>query len=386
MELKAALVGLVLAGLAFGACAERAPPPASPAPQARLTGGDLLAAARLAGDHLLGRVSGVSFTETYDPSTGKEWGHGGPRRRAGVAMALLDLHRASGEERWLAAAERTLEGLVAELEVVPGEAGAIAIFDHGETATLGSSALVLAALVLHAEVKGQTRFGAPSAALARFLVDQQEADGRFRPRFPPDPAAEAALVLDDVGEATFALARFARLVGGETGFACRRDAERGAGWVLGVRDVGKTSDRLPRDALFVAALETLYELSGGRTYYLHARRIAQSILDAENPSGEEELAAELAARQALAMAARLRLARRLGEDEALFAAAAQRAVATLLRCQVQDEGSSPGRARGGFRLRAGAGEMRLEDQHEGLAALLAVRQVLAGASPGGAGP
>jgi len=213
-------------------------------------------------------------------------------------LALLEVYGQTGETRYLEGAEAGLKHLLDRVRPPRPEDGdeGFLVVASEDVGSVGASALTLLALLEHravtvskervaegpvAEVPASWAYGETMAGLARFLSFQEQADGEIILRYPygtsrggpfqaPFASATAAL----------ALLRYARVHPNGVLSTWFNDAERAAGWLMAVRDLGKTYDELPHDFRLLQALDELHELSGGgRTYYLHARRVAEGILE-----------------------------------------------------------------------------------------------------------
>ncbi|GBD23690.1 hypothetical protein HRbin29_01360 [bacterium HR29] len=102
-------------------------------------------------------------------------------RHAGVTMSLYQL-AAAGKPDYLDTAERGLDRMLGRLLRRDGWA---AIREDDGTAKLGSTALLVAALVFRREATGDLRYDPLLAELGRFLLAMQEPNGRMLAYWSP---------------------------------------------------------------------------------------------------------------------------------------------------------------------------------------------------------
>jgi len=351
----------------------------------------LLESALLGGDYLLRhqRADG-SFGYRYRPKR-EEYDDGyNLLRHAGSCYSLVELHRATGDPRYLEAARRGLEWLLGEARPPkPEDAGAdfLAIVSPGEEAKLGGAALAVLALVEHRRASGETGWGDVTTRLARFMLFQQEPTGYFHSKYfygPPDPEPFESIYYP--GEAILALARLHRVDGRPEWLEASR---RGADYLIDVRDAGKSTAELPHDHWLLMGLEELHDLTGGDRYLEHAGRIAEAIVRAQRTVPEppdwigtfyQPPRSTPTATRGEALVAMVRLARRNGRDDRPYLEALLRMAAFQRRCQLLPESAlylpRPDRALGGFRRSLTHWEVRIDYVQHNLSALLGLRDVL----------
>lgn len=175
---------------------ERCPP---------LTASGARAAAAAAGDWIVRhQAADGAFRYEYDRRTGTVVPGYNRVRHAGTTMALVQLAAATGDDRYLAAADRALAWL-ADRTVDTG-AGAGVAEPTGDV-KLGTTALTTVALVMRRDLTADPVHDDRIAALARFMVGQRLPDGGMSDRWSPgagtDPAARSRF---STGEALWALA------------------------------------------------------------------------------------------------------------------------------------------------------------------------------------
>ena len=363
----------------------------------------LLEAARAAADFLLyHQGSDGSLAFRSQPGVDGLQRRDNDLHQAGACLALLEVYRHTGEARFRKGAEA---GLSLLLEQTRGprpedaEAGFRAVVFAG-VGTVGASALTLLALLEHRAATGSEDWSEAMAGLALFLAFQEGVDGEILPRYLYDDAQAGPFEIPYASStATLALVRYARISPQGVLSSWFNDAERGAGWLMAVRDLGRTYDELPHDSRLLQTLDELHELSGGgRTYYLHARRVAQGILEAREEETVKPCSPGTMMRAA-GMASVVRIARRARVSAAVYEAALEEMVEDLLRCQVTERSVTDlphlERTLGAMLRDSGSGlpsgwdlpvrKLRSDDAADAASVFIAARQVLNLATPGAPG-
>ena len=271
------------------------------------------------------------------------------RVQAAACGTLFRLSKALDDPRFELAGDRCLLPLLAGVRgpraehrdeafevITDGADGA-----DGDRGDLGATALTLLALVEQARARGNIEELPRMRRLARFLLFQQTEEGT--PTFHYFYGEARAPIVESQtapAQASLALVRLSR-IDPDNEDLWRQGGERFAGWIMGVRDLGKTYERLRHDPWFLEALTQLYEASGGgRTYYLHGRRMAAGIRRALDPLGETPDSQEAfflsgrafdTARRCSALASMVRMAREAGQEERSTVEALERTSSLLLR-------------------------------------------------------
>ncbi|MCB1054153.1 MAG: hypothetical protein KDD11_01410 [Acidobacteria bacterium] len=357
----------------------------------------LLAAAVLGGDYLLRHQHpDGSFDYTYQVKTDEVGGSYNLLRHAGACYSLFELYEATRDKRYLEAGSRGLEWLRQHFRGPKPEdeaQGFLAVVSPGEEAKLGGAALAVLAMLRYQQVTGDDRWLPDMKRLARFMVFQQDEDGKFASKYfygKPDPKPFDSIYYP--GEAILALARLSRIDPEGPWLEASMD---GAGWLIGVRDLGKTVDRLPHDHWLLIGLDELYQLSDqGRTFYIHGRRIADSILRAQRRRAQfpdwvgtfyTPPRSTPTATRAEALVAMAKMAHRAGDDTRRYIDALRLMAAFERRTQLYDESllyaPRPDLARGGFRRGLDHWEVRIDYVQHNLSALLGLRQLLLDGAP-----
>jgi hypothetical protein len=189
-------------------------------------------AAAAAGAGWLVRHQARDGTYTYlVDDEGRDLGGYNVVRHAGVTLALFQAAGATADDALLTAADRATTWMLDRLRT-RGDGAALV---DGSIAPLGASALMLAALAERRTVTGDTAHDETMAALGRFLVSMQRANGDF---FVSADLAAGTVDRERTspyfaGEALWALARLHR---GLPDDAWQRSARRAAHFVAVERD------------------------------------------------------------------------------------------------------------------------------------------------------
>ncbi len=354
----------------------------------------LLAAARAGGDYLLlHQHADGGFDYLYDPTEDAVGPGYNLLRHAGSCYALFELHRATGDGRYLDAGRRGVERLLAHVmgprpadAAAGAEFDAIAEIDEPE-AKLGGAALAVLAMVEHQRVSGDDRWLAGAGRLARFLLYMQGPDGRFASKyFYGEPDDEEFESIYYPGEAILALSRLHRLDGDPGWLAAAR---RGADYLIDGRDAGKATADLPHDHWLLMGLAELDELTGDPRYAAHGARIAEAIVAAQRVrsphpdwigSYYDPPRTTPTATRAEALVAMDLLARRTGGDRRPVVEALLRMAAFQRRCQLTAESAlylpRPDRAAGGFRRSLTDWDVRIDYVQHSVSSLLGLREIL----------
>ena len=241
----------------------------------------LIAAAASAARYLSNAVGGNGrFVYTYLPKTNRETDRYNILRHAGSIYALLDWYRESGDPEVLNAAQRGLNYLRAQVRPCPAASDMRCVVEKG-VIKLGGNALAVLAFSEHYQVTGDRRWLQAAEDLAVWLLRNQADNGKFRPHKWRYPSGEATDFISGYypGEALYALMRLYRSNGNRRWL---KAAQRGADWIIQVRDAEKSIDNLAHDHWLMYALRELYTLDPDPTYLAHAFRITDAIRHSQN--------------------------------------------------------------------------------------------------------
>ncbi len=198
-------------------------------------------------------------------------------RHAGTAYSMFELYQQIPSEPLLEAANRAIEYLVNQIEPAQaGDATAACVVEDGMV-KLGGNALAIIALVEQFKVT-QKRDHLPLAQrLARWMTDQQLANGRFRVHKMsfPEGAPQNFQSSYYPGEAILALVR---LHGVDDDPAWLDAAERAALYLIQGRDAGRPIQSLPHDHWLLYGLNEVHRRRQNPVLLEHARKITQAIV------------------------------------------------------------------------------------------------------------
>ena len=351
----------------------------------------LLAAAHRGGDYLARHLNDDgSFNYIYEPRRDRNGDGYNLLRHAGSCYALLELYRVSGELRYREAAQRGIDHLLTySRPPLPADsaAGFEAIVSPGEEAKLGGAALAILAILEHHDATGEGRWLDRARKLARFILFQQDDDGRFESKyFYGKPDAKPFVSIYYPGEAILALTRLARIDGNARWLEAAR---RGADYLIDVRDAALPTDELPHDHWLLMGLNELDTATGDPRYLAHATRIGDAILGAQRRDTPvpdwfgtfyDPPRSTPTATRSEALIAMHRLATRNGKPGRPYLTAMMSMAAFQLRCQLNETNSfhlpRPDRAHGGFRRSLTNFEIRIDYVQHNVSALLGLRERL----------
>lgn len=224
------------------------------------------------------------FVYIYDP-VGKEKSDSyNILRHAGTTYALLELYGATGDMSFLDTAEKALGYLERSIQPCPLFPEGVNCVEEGGDVNLGGNALTVLAFSEHAAVSGSREHIPLARSLARWMVGTQSPDGEFTiHKMDAATGAEAELISSYYpGEALFALMRLYEIDGDDTWL---RAAEKGARWLIRVRDRDKRVTEIEHDHWLLYALEQLHEHRPDEEYLAHAERITSAIISSQSEDG-----------------------------------------------------------------------------------------------------
>jgi hypothetical protein len=201
-------------------------------------------------------------------------------RHAGSTYALIEAWARADHPPWRAAAERALRYLLAHTRVDertgPFGGGTTRWVEESSHVKLGGAGLALLALATWQQATGDATFATEAGELATYLLSQQQASGEFVYFASETPGGEPR---DDTsayypGEAVVALATWHQV---DPDPRWLEVAERGARWLIEVRDGGKPARSLSNDHWLAMGLRALHRQTGDPLYAAHALRIAEAV-------------------------------------------------------------------------------------------------------------
>lgn len=327
------------------------------------------------------------FDYRYEPRTNEIIADYNEVRHAGTAYSLLDLYSATKDVRYRVAGERAIDIMLRWVRTVESDDREAIVYERGQ-AKLGGTALAIVAILKHVETTGETKWLDHAKKMGRFLLFQQQKDGRFGSKyFFAEKKDDPFESLYYPGEAVLALTRLHEADPDNPDWLPA--AERGVDWLINVRDANKKASALPHDHWLLIALNELYPLTRNKNHLAHAERVSASIVAAQrktsiypdwigsfyNPPRTTPVAT-----RAEAMVAMCRLARESGGKCEPYLEALKKMAVFQMRCRISAENGMylprPDLARGGFRRSLTDWEVRIDYVQHDLSSLLGLRSIL----------
>lgn len=350
----------------------------------------LLEAARQGGDYLSRSVDPDGrFVYSYLPKTNEQKSKYNIIRHAGTVYSMLELYGTTGDEELLEAAERAIEYLLEFVKPYGIEKTDVAVVVSKDKIKLGAVALAAVALTEHVEVTQDQRYMPILRQLGRYIQQAQLEDGQFiHQRSYPEGERLDFVSQYYPGEALLALVRLYAL---DQQDGWLDTAEKGAYYLINVRDKGLSADELIHDHWLLYALNELYRYRPDPSYLSHALRIAQTISQSQNraPAFADYLGSYYdpprstpTATRTEGLMAAYQLARDFGyEEEARSILETMHLnVAFQLQTQFRPESvlylEDPQRSLGGFHRSLTNFEIRIDYVQHNISSLLGVSQIL----------
>jgi len=195
-------------------------------------------------------------------------------RHAGTIYSMLELYNYSNDKQLLSMSEKALNSLL--LFIKPYD-NASCIVNPEDEIKLGGNALTIIALVEYTKITGDDKYLQTIQSLAKYIKQSQRETGEFI-----NKRYYSTRIIDDFvsqyypGEALLALCRLYDLDRNETWLDI---AEKGAKYLILVRDADYSTYELVHDHWLLMALNELYRERDDPIYYNHGIRIAESIMN-----------------------------------------------------------------------------------------------------------
>ncbi len=361
----------------------------------------LLRHAELAGDYLRRAVGDDGrFVYSYLPKTDEVKDSYNALRHCGTVYSMLELYEVNRDRELLAAAERALgyfeKSLLGRCRL--GDLETACLVERGEV-KLGGNALAIVALAKYTTVTGDRRYASLIDELGRWILATQADDGEFKIHKQSHPGGEVSDFISGYypGEALLALLRRP-----EPDPRWIEAAERGARWLIEVRDAQVPNNSLNHDHWLLYALDELYRLRPNPLYLEHVTRISDAIQvrqRRQNPEFPDWLGSYYrpprstpTATRSEGLGAAYRLVRDIGragpgrhrpgraEQETTLLEALQLGVRFQLQTQFLPEKTlylhDPARVLGGFHRSLTDYEIRIDYVQHNLSSLLMLRRFL----------
>ncbi len=247
---------------------------------------DEMRSAALAGGQYLTRAveEDGKFVYSYLPKTDEVADQYNILRHAGTLYSMLELYDVTGDAALLEAAERALDSLLAA--ALPCELGgqSYVCIVEDEEVKLGGNGLAAVALAKYIEVTGDREHLSDLIAWGQTLRALQLDSGEYIHKITYPEAENTGFVSEYYpGEALLALVRIYEQDPQEGWLDA---AEKGAQYLINVRDQGLSVEELAHDHWLLYGLNELYRHRRNPFYLDHAMRIAQAIVLAQNREPE----------------------------------------------------------------------------------------------------
>ena len=356
-----------------------------------------LEAAKQAGKYLARATQeNGRFVYEYDPALDVVSSGYNIIRHAGTVYAMLELYGVTRDEELFRAAKRGLKFLLTQIQAKKIDGEEINLLIEDDAARLGGNALAIVALAKYVEVSGDRQHIPLMKRLGRWIQKIQDADGRFAIH-KLDVTDEKAVDFESryyPGEAILGMLRLQALTSEATWLDT---AERGAMYLIQVRDKGLSEDKIEHDHWLLYALNELYRARPRKEFLDHAMLIARSIIKKQITESQYSdwsggfrppPSSNPTATRTEGLCATYSLARHLGRPESpAMRETIQRAAAFQLQLQHRPETvihfKNPQRCLGGFAESFTDSTIRIDTSQHNISALLAATKVL---QEKGAGP
>ncbi len=241
---------------------------------------DLLHAVQQGGDYLL-RMLDADGKFVYIWSALQNRGGGGYNilRHAGTTYSLLQVYQATGDAKYLQAAQSALVYLQRQIRDCPGMPQAACVVERYNI-KLGGNGLALVALAEYVQVTGDRSVLKTARRLAEWLLAAVQENGAFVAHQWRYPEGTHTGFKSDYypGEAILGLLRLYRHDPDSRWLAGAAAAAR---YLVEVRDGAKTLQQLAHDHWLLYALADLYAYAPDPLYLQHGMRLTRAIQQAQ---------------------------------------------------------------------------------------------------------
>jgi len=195
-------------------------------------------------------------------------------RHAGTVYSMLQLYNNSNDKKLFSMSEKALDFLL--LFIKPYD-NASCIVNNDDEIKLGGNALTIIALVEYTKITGDNKHLQTIQSLAKYIKQSQSESGEFLCKRYYSTRINSDFVSQYYpGEALLALCRLYDLDGNETWLNI---AEKGAKYLILIRDAKYSTNDLVHDHWLLMALNELYRDRNNPLYYNQSIRIAESIMN-----------------------------------------------------------------------------------------------------------
>ena len=353
----------------------------------------LIDSARLGGAYLARSVQNNGrFDYLYNPRTAYVSSNYNMVRHAGTIFAMMELYKITKDQKLLDAVERAIHYLTDYIKPFGREKdNASALVFSLDKIKLGGVALAIVGLAEHAQATGSRKHLPIMKRLGNYIILSQDMSGRFvHQRKYSDAKALDFVSQYYPGEAILAMVRLYSL---DRQAKWLDAAERGARYLILIRDKGIETKDLTHDHWLLYALNDLYRYRKKNLYLTQSSRIAEAIYSSQNRSGRYQdypgsyyipPRSTPTATRSEGLIAAYRLAMDYGsksEAETIMEAI-RRGIAFQLGTQFREEKAlymkNPGKCLGGFSRDLTDLSIRIDYVQHNISALLGLYRILAG--------
>lgn len=354
----------------------------------------LLSAAVSGGDYLKRAVDDNGrFDYAYLPKSDESRDKYNILRHAGTVYSMLELHETLNDAELLSAARRGINYLLGYIkDCTTHDKRTVSCLVEDGYVKLGGNALAVIALSKYTEVTGDPQYVDSIKSLGAWIESVQEASGEFTVHKQAYPSGKVMPFVSEYypGEALLALSRAYRV---DPEAHWLDTSEKGAQYLINVRDQGLSNQGLIHDHWLLYALNELYRSRKEDDYYDHAMRIAHAIVDSQNRrttypdwpgSYYRPPRSTPTATRTEGLVAAYRLARDFGDrkDAKAYLNSIRRGITFQLQTQFRPESvlylSDPQRALGGFHRSLTDFEIRIDYVQHNISSLLGYYDIMTG--------
>jgi hypothetical protein len=311
-------------------------------------------------------------------------------RHAGTIYSMLELYQTTADPDLLNAAKKAIDYLLTAIESCTTQREAINCVVEGGYTKLGGNALAAIAFAHYARVTGDPQYNETIRALGSWIVQSQRTNGSFAIHKQTQPEGTVTDFVSGYypGEALLALLRIYAL---EPSDAWLEAAEKGAQYLIRIRDSGLAASDLPHDHWLLYALNELHRHRPKAEYADHAFAIATAIISAQNRNPRhpdwygsfyKPPRSTPTATRMEGLSATYHLARRMdrAEDMRLILDALSMGATFQLHTQFRPESAlylpDPTQALGGFHRSLSTFEVRIDYVQHNISSLLALYRIM----------
>jgi len=244
----------------------------------------LMQSAIMAGNYLINASSdGGIFAYEYDPLKNSiDNSDYNILRHAGTIYSMLKLYNDTKDEQLLKMSEKSLAYLLSFVKSFEN-ASCVA---YNNKIKLGGNALSIIALAEYTKLTDNEKHLTTIQSLAKYIKQSQKENGEFIcKRYYPTGETSDFISQYYPGEALLALCRLYDLDRNETWLDT---AEKGAKYLILIRDANYSTYGLVHDHWLLMALNELYRNRDNPLYFNHSMRIAESIMNMQRDGINKE--------------------------------------------------------------------------------------------------